>query len=132
MSGGIITPLFVIGAALGSVLAGVLGIPLAIGAELGMIAVTAAGANAPIAAIIMGMELFGSRLAPGFLIVAVPAFIMIGNHSVYPSQKVRLQKSPWVPIPTNISLEDAPETTIPYPWVRRHPKPEPTPERIAP
>lgn len=131
MSGGIITPLFVIGAALGSVLAGALGIPLAIGAELGMIAVTAAGANAPIAAIIMGMELFGSRLAPGFLIVAIPAFIMIGNHSVYPSQRVRLQKSPWVPIPTNISLEDAPETPIPYPWIRRPRKPEAPPDRIG-
>jgi H+/Cl- antiporter ClcA len=119
MSGGIITPLFVIGAALGSVLGTALGIPPAIGAELGMIAVTAAGTNAPIAAIIMGMELFGSKLAPGFLVVAIPAFIIIGNHSVYPSQMVRLQKSPWVPIPTNIALEDAHESALPFPWIRR-------------
>ena len=48
MSGGIITPLFVIGAALGSTLAIPFRVPLAIGAELGMIAVTAAGANTPI------------------------------------------------------------------------------------
>lgn len=122
MSGGIITPLFVIGATLGSALAGVLGIPLAIGAELGMIAVTAAGANAPIAATIMGMELFGSTLAPDFLIVAIPAFIMIGNHSVYPSQRVRLQKSPWVDVPTDIALEDAPEIPLPFPWTRRRSK----------
>lgn len=122
MSGGIITPLFVIGATLGSVLAGVLGIPIAIGAELGMIGVTAAGANAPISAIIMGMELFGSTLAPDFLIVAIPAFIMIGNHSVYPSQRVRLQKSPWVDVPTDIALEDAPEHPLPFPWTRRRAK----------
>lgn len=119
MSGGIITPLFVIGASLGSVLAVALGVPMAIGAELGMIALTAAGANAPIAAIIMGMELFGAQLAPDFLIVSIPAFIMIGNHSVYPSQRVRLQKSPWVPIGTDIALEDATETPLPFPWSRK-------------
>lgn len=94
MSGGIITPLFVIGAALGSALAIPFHLPLAIGAELGMIAVTAAGANTPIALILMGMELFGARLAPEFLIVVIPACIIIGNNSVYPSQRVRLQKSP--------------------------------------
>lgn len=121
MSGGIITPLFVIGATLGSMMAVPLHIPLAIGAELGMIGVTAAGANAPIAAIIMGMEIFGSRLAPEFLIVAVPAFIMIGNHSVYPSQKVRLQKSPFVPIPMGRALEEADEAPLPLPWARRRP-----------
>ncbi len=125
MSGGIITPLFVIGATLGSILAIPLHLPLAIGAELGMIAVTAAGANAPIAAIIMGMEIFGSRLAPDFLMVAVPAFIMIGNHSVYPSQRVRLQKSPWVPIPIGQSLEDAKDVPLPFPWTRRRPELEP-------
>ncbi|PSR22108.1 MAG: chloride channel protein [Sulfobacillus acidophilus] len=127
MSGGIITPLFVIGATFGSMAAIPLHLPLAVGAELGMIAVTAAGANAPIALIIMGMELFGSRLAPDFLIVAIPAFIMIGNHSVYPSQQVRLQKSPWVPIPLGKALEDAPEAPLPLPWTRtksqQHPEP---------
>ncbi len=122
MSGGIITPLFVIGATLGSALAGVLGIPMAIGAELGMIAVTAAGARAPIATIIMGMERFGSTLASDLLIVAIPAFIMIGNHRVYPSQRVRMHKSPWVDIPTEIALEGAPEIPLPAPWTRRRSK----------
>lgn len=110
MSGGIITPLFVIGATLGSMLAGVLGIPLALGADFGLVAVTAAGANAPIAAVLMGMELFGAQLAPEFLAAAVPAFILIGNHSVYPSQRVRLQKSPLMPIRTGVALEDAVES----------------------
>ena len=119
MSGGIITPLFVIGASLGSTVAGFLGLPLADGAAIGMMAVTAAGANAPIAAVLMGMEIFGSGLGPDFLIAAVPAFIMIGNHSVYPSQRVRLQKSPWVPIPLGIALEDAPESPLPPPWTRK-------------
>lgn len=124
MSGGIITPLFVIGAAFGSVAAIPLHLPMAIGAELGMIAVTSAAANAPIALIIMGIELFGARFAPDFLIVAIPAFIIIGNHSVYPSQRVRLQKSPFVPIPTGRALEEAPEQRLPVPWTRKHPPTE--------
>ncbi len=119
MSGGIITPLFVIGAALGSALAIPFHLPLAIGAELGMIAVTAAGANTPIALILMGMELFGARLAPEFLIVVIPAFIIIGNNSVYPSQRVRLQKSPWVPIPVGRALEEASRDPLPLPWIRK-------------
>jgi hypothetical protein len=104
------------------VLAGILGIPLGDGAALGMIAVTASGANAPIAAIVMGMEVFGKMLAPEFLVTAIPAYIMIGNHSVYPSQKVKMVKSPWVPIPYGISLEDAPDPKLGIPWAR-HPAP---------
>ncbi len=120
MSGGIITPLFVIGSTLGVVLAKILGIPLGDGAALGMIAVTASGANAPIASIVLGMEIFGNMLAPEFLITAIPAFIMIGNHSVYPSQKVKMMKSPWVPIPLGKSLEEAPQKPLGIPWTR-HP-----------
>lgn len=129
MSGGIITPLFVIGATLGSVLAGVLGMPLADGAAVGMMAVTAAGANAPVASILMGMELFGSALGPDLMIASVPAFIMIGNHSVYPSQRVKLQKSPRVPIPIDIALEDAEDADLAPPWARwmkKAPSPDPS------
>ncbi len=130
MSGGIVTPLFVVGATFGSLVAAPLHLPLAAGAELGMVAVTASGANVPIAMIIMGMELFGSRLSPDFLMVAIPAFIIIGNHSVYPSQRVRLQKSPWVPIPVGRALEDAEEEKLPAPWIRKHLKKRP-PQRGA-
>ncbi len=121
MSGGIITPLFVIGATFGSMAAYPLHLPLALSAELGMIAVTAAGTNAPVALIVMGMEIFGSRFAPEYLIVAIPAFIIIGNHSVYPSQRVRLKKSPFVPIPEGQALEEAQEQPLPAPWTRKPP-----------
>ncbi|AEJ41887.1 Chloride channel core [Sulfobacillus acidophilus TPY] len=116
MSGGIITPLFVIGATLGATLAHPLGLPVADAAAVGMMAVTGAGANAPIAAILMGMEIFGSLLAPEFLLAVIPAFIMIGNHSVYPSQLVRLQKSPWVPVTPGVPLENSPTVSLPPPW----------------
>jgi H+/Cl- antiporter ClcA len=116
MSGGIITPLFVIGATLGAALAPLLGLPPGDAAAVGMMAVTAAGANAPIAAILMGMEIFGSGLGLAFLLAAVPAFIMIGHHSVYPSQRVRLQKSPWVPVTAGGALEDSPAPRLVPPW----------------
>lgn len=121
MSGGIITPLFVIGAAFGSLLGVWFHWPLALGAEYGMVAVTASSTNAPVALVIMGMELFGVHSAPEFLITAIPAFIIIGNHSVYPSQRVRLQKSPFVPIPRGRALEDADEPPLPWPWTRQKP-----------
>jgi H+/Cl- antiporter ClcA len=120
MSGGIITPLFVIGATLGSTLAHVLGLPLADGAAAGMIAVTAAGANAPIAAVLMGMEIFGGHLGTAFMAAAVPAFIMIGNHSVYPSQRIRVLKSARVPVPLGAALEDLHRDPLPPPWKKRH------------
>jgi H+/Cl- antiporter ClcA len=109
MSGGIITPLFVIGATMGASLAGPLHLPVGIAAEIGMVAATAAGANVPIAAVILGMEVFGAHASPYFLAAAVPAFLIIGNNSVYPSQRLAVTKSPWVPVALGQSLEDLPD-----------------------
>lgn len=114
MSGGIITPLFVIGASLGAAASGFLHIPIAAGAEVGLVAVTAAGANVPIAAIILGMEIFGPGLSPFFLAAAVPAYTIIGNHSVYPSQQLSLVKSAYLKMPLGGYLEDAPEVSLTY------------------
>ena len=47
--GGEVTPLFFVGAALGNVLARALGLPLPLGAGVGMAAVFAAASNAPLA-----------------------------------------------------------------------------------
>src|SRR5574337_200588 len=59
--GGIVTPQFVIGAVTGGAFAHVLGIHAALGAAVGMVAVVASASNAPIAAILMGVELFGAE-----------------------------------------------------------------------
>ena len=77
----------------------------------------------------MDLELFGARLAPEFLIVAIPAFIVIGNHSVYPSQRVRLQKSPFVPILTGQGVDDAEDGPLPAPWTRTNPNQQNPPTR---
>ncbi len=116
MSGGIITPLFVVGATFGAVAAGPLGLPSALGAEAGMVAVTAAGANAPLAAIMLGVELFGVGPSAYFMAAAIPAFIIIGNHSVYPSQRLALQKSPLVPVQVGGYLEDTEELPLALPF----------------
>ena len=61
--GGEVTPLFFMGAALGYTLSGLLGLPAAWLAALGMTAVFGAAARTPAACFLMGMELFGPGLA---------------------------------------------------------------------
>jgi len=86
--GGEVTPLFFIGAALGSVLARLLGIPIALGAGVGLAAVFAASANTPLALSIMAMELLGSPIFPHVVIVCVLAYLLAGHRSIYPSQRL--------------------------------------------
>lgn len=127
-SGGIITPLFVIGATAGAALAAPLGLPVSLAAALGMCAGVAAGANTPIAAILMGLEIFGSRAGlPVYLLSAViPAFIIVGYRSVYGPQVVASPKSPLLPVQVGRSLEDIPESELAEPveallarWLQR-------------
>src|SRR5713101_7586780 len=56
-SGGIVTPIFFIGATSGAALAPFFGVPTALLAAVGLVAMLAAGANTPIAAAVMAMEL---------------------------------------------------------------------------
>jgi H+/Cl- antiporter ClcA len=58
-----VTPLFFVGAALGSVLARHLGIPIELGAGVGLAAVFAAASNTPLALSIMAIELLGAQVA---------------------------------------------------------------------
>ncbi|WP_043610692.1 chloride channel protein, partial [Novosphingobium sp. B-7] len=67
--GGEVTPLFFIGAGLGSALSLVLGLPVPLAAAVGMVALFGAAANTPVACAVMGLELFGIDAAP-VLIVA--------------------------------------------------------------
>lgn len=86
--GGEVTPLFFVGAALGSVLARVLGIPLELAAGVGLAAVFAASANTPLALSIMAMELIGAAAFPHVVIVCVIAYLLTGHRSIYPSQRL--------------------------------------------
>lgn len=84
--GGEVTPLFFVGATLGSVVARVLGLPLEVGAAAGMAAAFGAAANTPIALSIMAVELFGFDIAPHALAVSYIAWLVVGRRSIYEQQ----------------------------------------------
>lgn len=92
-SGGVITPIFTVGAAFGSVWGKIIHLDPALCAALGMIAVLAGTTNTPIAASVMGLELFGPSFGPFGATVSVIAFLMTGYRSVYPSQILARAKS---------------------------------------
>jgi H+/Cl- antiporter ClcA len=90
--GGEVTPLFFVGAALGSVLARLLGMPIELGAAVGLASVFAAASNAPLALTVMAVELCGGAVLPHVAIVCVLAFIMSGHRGIYPSQLLSRRK----------------------------------------
>ena len=92
-SGGMVTPVFFVGATFGSLLAAILGVDPATFAAIGMVALLAGAANTPIAASILAVELFGAQIAPYAAVACVTSFLMTGHRSVYPSQVFAIMKS---------------------------------------
>ncbi len=94
-SGGIVTPIFYIGATSGHFFGGLFGGEgqLALFAALGFVSVLAGATNAPIAAIVMAIELFGVDVAHYAAVSIVIAFLLSGHYSVFPSQKIKMSKS---------------------------------------
>jgi H+/Cl- antiporter ClcA len=90
--GGEVTPLFFVGATLGSVLARVLGLPIALGAGVGLAAVFGAAANTPIALSVMAVELLGANAFPHVVIVCVIAYLLSGHRGIYPAQRILRRK----------------------------------------
>ena len=90
--GGEVTPLFFVGAALGNLLARLLGLPLELGAGVGMAAVFAAAANTPLALSIMAVELVGSAILPHVAIVCTVAYLLTGQRSIYGAQLRHLKR----------------------------------------
>lgn len=86
--GGEVTPLFFVGAALGNALAQLLGLPIELGAGVGLAAVFAASSNTPLALSIMAMELLGAHVFPHVVIVCVLAYLLTGHRSIYPAQRL--------------------------------------------
>ena len=90
--GGEVTPLFVMGAALGAALALPLGLSAPLLAAVGVCAVFGAAANAPIACVILGVELFGSGAVVPLAIGCVVAYVISGHRGIYTSQRVFSRK----------------------------------------
>ena len=92
--GGEVTPLFCIGACLGSVLAGPLGMPRVTLAALGYVAVYAAASNTPIACTLLAVEVFGAAAIVPAAITCVVATQVSGQRSVYSRQRVSTPAGP--------------------------------------
>lgn len=92
-SGGILTPIFFIGAMGGAALAPWLGLPSPMLAAVGFVAVLGAAANTPIAAAVMAMELLPASEGVYAALAAATAFLMVGHRSVYSSQRLGVSKS---------------------------------------
>lgn len=88
--GGEVTPLFFIGAALGSFLALYLNLPISFLAALGFVSVFSGATKTPLACSLMGIELFGLDIAIYVAITCIVAFILSGKQTIYKSQRFSL------------------------------------------
>jgi H+/Cl- antiporter ClcA len=105
-SGGIVTPLFFIGATSGLGLGHATGLDPSVIAAFGFVSVLAAAANTPIAAAVMGMELLPHDLGVYAALCAGTAFLLVGHRSVYASQKLGLSKSGGLEVPVDVAIGD--------------------------
>jgi H+/Cl- antiporter ClcA len=105
-SGGIVTPLFFIGATAGAALAHVAGLPVGAFAAFGFVSVLAAAANTPIAAAVMGIELLPTEVSVHAALCAATAFLIVGHRSVYASQKLGFSKSAGLELPLETTIGD--------------------------
>jgi len=121
--GGIVTPQFVIGAVAGNAFAPLLGIEPTLGAAVGLVGVVAAASNTPVAAILMGVELFGGAVGTSYAAgAAIAAYLMIGHRSIYPEQRLAYAKSSWMRVRADMPV-DSEKAHLSYGllrWWHRH------------
>lgn len=87
--GGEVTPLFFVGATLGSALSLVVPLPIALLAGMGFVAVFSGATHTPIACTIMGMELFGIESGVFIGIACLVAYFSSGSVGIYHAQIVK-------------------------------------------
>jgi len=85
--GGEVTPLFVVGATLGSVMAAPLGLDPTLAAAATLAAVFGAAANTPIACAVLAVELFGGGLAVPAAVVCIVAYSVSSERGIYDGQR---------------------------------------------
>lgn len=93
-SGGIVTPIFFIGATAGTAFASIFGMSPYVFSAIGMVSLLAGAAKTPISASIMAMEIFGPPIGPYAAVACVISYLMSGYRSVYPSQILPVQPPP--------------------------------------
>lgn len=87
--GGEVTPLFFVGATLGSALSLIVPLPIALLAGMGFVAVFSGATHTPIACTVMGMELFGLESGIFIGIACLIAYFSSGSVGIYNSQIVK-------------------------------------------
>ena len=87
--GGEIVPTFCIGATFGCVLGRLIGMDPGVAAALGMVGLFCCGTNAPLASIILSIELFGTANLYLFAFICVLVFLLSGHSSLYGSQVMK-------------------------------------------
>lgn len=86
--GGEVTPLFFIGATLGSALSVFFSVPVGLFAGIGFVAVFAGATNTPIACTLMAIELFGPEIGIYAAIACAISYLISGHTSIYNKQIV--------------------------------------------
>jgi H+/Cl- antiporter ClcA len=81
--GGEVTPLFFVGATLGSAAAVLLSLPLSICAALGFVAVFAGAGAVPLACAVMACELFGWSIGGYALVACAISWVVAGRKGLY-------------------------------------------------
>jgi hypothetical protein len=77
-----------------------------LGAAVGLVSVVAAASNTPVAAILMGVELFGGTIGTLYASgAAMAAYLMIGHRSVYPDQRLAFAKSSWMRVRPDMPVD---------------------------
>jgi H+/Cl- antiporter ClcA len=104
--GGEVTPLFFVGATLGSVLARALGLPIELGAGVGLAAVFGAASNAPLSLSLMAVVLLGLNVLPHVLLVTLLAYVLSGHRGIYPSQPLHRHKHTGRAFSSPLTLRD--------------------------
>jgi len=113
-SGGVITPIFYIGATSGHLFGSIVSPEhITLFAALGFVSVVSATTNTPIASTIMAVELFGIDIAHYAALAAVISFLISGHRSIFSSQILAMKKSEMLSMKIgeeveniNISLEE--------------------------
>jgi H+/Cl- antiporter ClcA len=103
--GGEVTPLFVIGATLGSALAVVLPLPVDVLAALGFVALFAGAARTPITCVVLAMEVFEPGLAPHAGIACVCSWLVSARDGIY---RIAPERAP-APIDAGATTPEIPE-----------------------
>lgn len=86
--GGEAIPLFTIGATFGNVVSDMVGLPMSFLAAVGLTAVFCGGSNTPIAAFILGVEMFNGKGIEFLFVACIISYIISGHHGLWPSQTI--------------------------------------------